>query len=92
DKAKLRDDHLYKIKVPMLFFAGTRDPLCDLELLKPVIGKIGSRASLEVVEGGNHSFEVPKSYQVSAESVHERISTKITAWLNGIRRPDASTH
>jgi hypothetical protein len=32
-KEQLRDAHLYGIKIPMLFFAGTRDALCDLKLL-----------------------------------------------------------
>jgi predicted alpha/beta-hydrolase family hydrolase len=28
----LRDAHLYEVRIPMLFFAGTRDQLCDLGL------------------------------------------------------------
>jgi uncharacterized protein len=29
-KRLLRDSHLYEMNIPMLFFAGTRDTLCDL--------------------------------------------------------------
>ena len=37
DKEKLRDAHLYDIEIPLLFFAGTRDPLCDIGNLRAVL-------------------------------------------------------
>jgi predicted alpha/beta-hydrolase family hydrolase len=61
-KEQLRDAHLYRIKIPMLFFAGTRDALCDLELLKPVVKRLNPSTQLEIIEGGDHSFELPKSF------------------------------
>jgi predicted alpha/beta-hydrolase family hydrolase len=54
-----RAAHLFDVKVPMLFLQGTRDALADLDLLKPVVKKLGKRATLELVEGGDHSFKVP---------------------------------
>ena len=62
-KEQLRDAHLYRINIPMLFFAGTRDTLCDLELLKPVVSRLKAPTDLEVVEGGDHSFVLPKSFK-----------------------------
>jgi predicted alpha/beta-hydrolase family hydrolase len=44
----------------MLFVQGTRDALADLDLLRPVIAGLGARATLHVVEGGDHSFGVLK--------------------------------
>jgi predicted alpha/beta-hydrolase family hydrolase len=41
--AKLRDAHLPSIKVPVLCFSGTRDPLCTPSLLRPTGQCIGSR-------------------------------------------------
>jgi uncharacterized protein len=55
---KLRADHLERIRVPMLFLQGTRDPFADTDLLKKVLSKLGDRAVLEPVEGGDHSFRV----------------------------------
>jgi predicted alpha/beta-hydrolase family hydrolase len=55
---RLRADHLQRIEVPMLFLQGTRDPFAKPELLDRVIGKLGDRATLERVEGGDHSFRV----------------------------------
>ena len=55
---RLRADHLSRIEVPMLFLQGTRDPFAKPELLDKVIERLGDRATLERVEGGDHSFRV----------------------------------
>ncbi len=49
-----RADHLENVRVPMLFLQGTRDKLAELDLLRPVCARLGGRASLHVVEGGDH--------------------------------------
>jgi len=81
-KEQLRDAHLYRINIPMLFFAGTRDALCDLELLKPVVSRLKAPTDLEVIEGGDHSFVLPKSFKVSEQEVCDRILKRTIAWLN----------
>jgi uncharacterized protein len=58
---KLRDEHLPRVPAPMLFVQGTRDPLCRLDLLEPVLARVGPRARLFVVDGGDHSLDVLKS-------------------------------
>jgi uncharacterized protein len=80
---KLRDEHLYRIGVPMLFFAGTRDALCNLEILRKVLARLAAPWDLEIIEGGDHSFALPKSLGTSREAVENRILTKITEWLRG---------
>jgi predicted alpha/beta-hydrolase family hydrolase len=80
-KEQLRDAHLYHINIPMLFFAGTRDTLCDLELLKTVVSRLKAPADLEVVEGGDHSFVLAKSFKSSEEAVYESILLRTVAWL-----------
>ena len=81
NKKKLRDQHLYQIKVPMLFFAGTRDPLCDLDLLKPILKHLGTRAQWSVIEGADHSFNVPKSSGLTTSEIYERIARQSVRWL-----------
>ena len=83
---KLRAEHLARIACPMLFLAGTRDPLCDLALLKPVLRRLGRRATLHVVEGGDHSFAIPKSRGVSASDVAEELIETCARWLATLRR------
>lgn len=80
-KEKLRDGHLSLINVPMLFFAGTRDPLCDLDLLKSVLTRLTPRAELEVIEGGDHSFNVPKSSSLTLRDIYEKITAKSIDWM-----------
>lgn len=55
-----RAAHLAKVGVPMLFVQGPRDRLADLDLLRPVVRELGDRATLHVVEGGDHGFKVLK--------------------------------
>ena len=79
---KLRYAHLYEIKRPMLFFAGTRDPLCNLEKLREVLQRLPGMADLEIVDGGDHSFKLPKSSSRAAESVYRQIADKSLQWLD----------
>lgn len=55
---RIRDEHLPSIGVPMLFIQGTRDPFAQPDLLARAISKIGPRAHLRSVDGGDHSFRV----------------------------------
>jgi uncharacterized protein len=80
---KLRDGDLYRIRVPMLFFAGTRDPLCNLDKLKGVLGRLHTDWELSTVEGGDHSFHLPKAMGVSEIEVARRIVEKTLEWLPG---------
>lgn len=69
------------INVPLLFFAGTRDPLCDLELLKKVLACLKVARELEVIDGGDHSFNMLKSADIAPQQVHDRIIQKMATWL-----------
>ncbi len=81
DTGKLRDEHLYRVHVPMLFFAGTRDPLCNLDKLKGVLGRLHTDWDLSIVEGGDHSFHVPKATNLDETEIVRRIVEKTVEWL-----------
>jgi uncharacterized protein len=81
NKNKLRDEHLYRVTIPMLFFAGTHDPLCDMEKLRPVLNRLSAPWNLHVVEGGDHSFHVPKSSPVPEDEIRVRIIKETVRWL-----------
>lgn len=83
---KLRDAHLYGIEAPMLFFAGTRDALCNMEKLEGVLDRLPGRHDLDVVEGGDHSFRRPKSSSGSPDAVHRQVLEKCIHWLDLIAR------
>jgi hypothetical protein len=80
-KDRLQDSHLYRISAPMFFFAGTKDRLCDLQILNQVLSKLTASWELEVIEGGDHSFHVPKSYAIDPTEVYELIVCKTVEWL-----------
>ncbi|MBW2279477.1 MAG: alpha/beta hydrolase [Deltaproteobacteria bacterium] len=78
-----RAAHLDGVGVPMLFLQGTRDGLADLGLLRPVCDKLGPRARLHVVEGGDHSFHVLKRSGRSDEQVIEELADATARWTAG---------
>src|SRR5213593_4746916 len=55
-----RAEHLAQVQTPMLFLQGSRDDFADLKLLRPVVKRLCARATLHLVEGGDHSFHVLK--------------------------------
>jgi predicted alpha/beta-hydrolase family hydrolase len=55
---RIRDGRLDRITVPMLFLHGTGDPFAQPALLAGVVDRLGERATLVDVEGGDHSFNV----------------------------------
>ena len=80
-KDMLRDAHLYRIKIPVLFFAGTRDRLCDLVQLRGVLSRLETPWDLETIEGGDHSFRLAKSASTTQEEVFAKILKKTLEWL-----------
>jgi len=54
---QLRDQHLYALKVPMLFVSGTKDAFAERDLLEKVVARVGANATLVWVEGGDHSLK-----------------------------------
>ena len=78
---KMRSKHLPDIKAPMLFVQGSRDSFGTPEELKPIIKKLKARAEIYVIEGGDHSFKVPKSVGVPQEEVYKRVLDKIVEWV-----------
>jgi predicted alpha/beta-hydrolase family hydrolase len=77
-----RFNHLKVIHEPMLFFQGTRDSLCKLEVFKPLLEKLSPPPDLHVIEGGDHSFKVLKRIERSKQSVFEEIILASTEWIN----------
>lgn len=80
--SKLRDEHLPRIRARTFFAQGTNDALCDLKLMRPRVRKMGAHAKLHVVEGADHSLELPKrAGQTRAETV-AIVVREACAWLS----------
>src|SRR6266478_3403507 len=79
-----RADHLAKVSMPMLFLQGTRDTLADLNLLRPVCAKLGSRATLHVIETADHSFHMLKRSGRSDAEVLQELAETTASWAQRI--------
>jgi predicted alpha/beta-hydrolase family hydrolase len=81
---RLRSAHLQDVKAPMLFVQGSRDAFGTPAELQPIISRLEPPADLFVVEGGDHSFKVPKSAGVKQQDVYRAIQDRIETWLRMI--------
>jgi len=79
---KMRDEHLPQIKAPMLFIQGSRDPFGSEEEIRAIIKKHRLDATLYAIEGGDHSFKVPRSAGLSQQQVYERFMDCIADWIS----------
>jgi predicted alpha/beta-hydrolase family hydrolase len=77
---KERSEHFAALAQPALFLQGTRDEFGDPEQLRAALRRYGGRATLAVIEGGDHSFAVPKSMQRSLEATLAEIAARVDAW------------
>ena len=77
---QLRDEHLYKIRKPMLFVSGTRDSFARRDLLEKVVTKIGPSATVHWIHDGDHSFKTPDAKTGSTDTLQEALSSLVN-WL-----------
>jgi uncharacterized protein len=78
-----RADHLARVKIPMLFLQGTSDKLAELDLLEPVVRKLGAGARLHLVEGADHSFHVPARSGRNDSAVMAEVLDAFVGWIAG---------
>lgn len=78
---KLRAEHLKNIRAPMLFVQGARDAFGTPDELRTVIKESNLPATLHVIEGGDHSFKVPKSSPVPQPQIYESVMDEMVGWL-----------
>jgi predicted alpha/beta-hydrolase family hydrolase len=78
---KLRTQHLSHIKAPMCFVQGSKDAFGTPDELQPFLAKLKPPTKLYVVEGGDHSFKVPKRSQPSQPEVYRAIYDHVARWL-----------
>ena len=75
-----RGEHLADVSLPMLFLQGTRDKLCELDLLRPIVGPLA--ATLHVEEEADHGFSVLKRSGRNDDDVMDAILDTATRWMD----------
>jgi len=78
--AKTRSEHFPAIAQPALFLQGTRDEFAELSLLREALARYGGRATLEVIEGADHGFHVPKKSGRTDDEVREFLLDRVVRW------------
>ncbi len=82
--AKLRVEHLERIKKPMLFVQGTRDALGTPDEIKPYVKNLRPAAKIFSIEGGDHSFKTPKKFGMTPDQIFEAAMDEIDGWIRSI--------
>lgn len=80
-----RAAHLTSVDVPLLFLQGTRDEFAQLDLLQKMVNGLGNRATVHLVEEGDHSFKVPKRTGKNEADVMNELADTIQQWAKQCR-------
>ena len=76
-----RGKHLFDVDVPMLFLQGSRDEFAGLELLEPLVDRLGARAALKVFADADHSFHVPARSGRKDAEVRAELLDALADWI-----------
>lgn len=79
-----RAEHLSNVTVPMLFLSGTRDTLAQLDLLEPVIKKLGKKVTLHLLDTADHSYKILKKTRTSIEDVFAEMARVTKQWATSL--------
>lgn len=75
-------DHLQHVRKPMLFVQGGRDDeYADLRELQPVLEGLGDRASLHVIEGADHFYDLPAESCRTREDALAEVALVTAVWI-----------
>jgi len=78
---QLRTAHLPKVRAPMLFVQGSRDPFGGPEELAPFLAGMPAGTRLFPVEGGDHSLARPKSSGETLAQTMGRVAEEIADFV-----------
>jgi predicted alpha/beta-hydrolase family hydrolase len=79
-----RAAHLSQVHIPMLFLQGTRDAFAELALIEPLAKRLGSGATLTLLEDADHSFHVPARTGRSDSQVRTTMLTALSSWADAV--------
>jgi hypothetical protein len=78
---RIRDEHLYQVKPPMLFVEGTRDPFCPLATLEKVRKRLPGHSDVAVIDDGDHSFKVRKNSGRTTTDAWTEVVERAAGWI-----------
>ena len=78
-----RADHLFDVRIPMLFLQGDRDTLARLDLLQPLLDRL-PKAKLKIFQGADHSFKFPKKVGINEVEALSILADETKAFINSV--------
>jgi predicted alpha/beta-hydrolase family hydrolase len=88
----LRTRHWPRVRAPMLFVQGTRDPFGGPEDLAPHLADLRAKSTIVAVEGGDHSFAVLKRNGSPQDEVHRQVLDRVAKFVHAARAPTRARH
>ena len=82
--AERRDKHLPAIARPMLFVQGERDAFGTPSQLLPIVNSLQPAATLRIVDGGDHSFKLPRKDPAAQAGVFANVQQDIVKWIAAV--------
>ena len=76
-----RAEHLASAAGPLLFVQGDRDELAGMRRLRPVVARLGARATLHVVRAADHGFDVQVRSGRTRGEVRDEIADVVAGWI-----------
>jgi len=76
-----RAAHLAGVGVPMLFLQGTNDAFAELDLLRPMVERLGKRAELTLFESADHSFHVAAKTGKRDADIRRELIDSAATWI-----------
>lgn len=83
---RLRDAHLPSIRVPVIAFSGTRDPLCRRDLMEAALKTVTAEWEMRWIEGADHGFHVLKSSGRTDSEVLLEIANAAEVWAARLKK------
>jgi predicted alpha/beta-hydrolase family hydrolase len=76
-----RAAHLAKVDVPMLFLQGGNDAFAEMDLLRPVVERLGERATLTLFPAADHSFHVAAKSGKRDVDIRRELIDATATWI-----------
>jgi hypothetical protein len=83
-----RGEHLFEVQIPMLFLQGTRDAFAKVALIRPLAERLGTRATLALLQDADHYFHVPARTGRSDAEVRTAMLKALSAWADSVNQND----
>ena len=79
-----RGRHLAEVGLPMLLLQGTRDRLCDLDLLRGVLEGMEPKPRLHLLDGADHGFHVLERSGRTDREVVDELCVRLAGWAEDL--------